>query len=275
MEIFVSQITGAMAVFLPKFLLAIFVFVVSLYLARLTKKPLEEVLQKRNVDQGAIGLLVEAVRWGIILFGTVFALQQFVDVATFLAGLGLLGFTVGFALQDVMKNFAAGVLILLQRPFVVGDAITVKEFDGSVIAIDLRSTELRTWDGRIVILPNADVINNAIINYTRSVLRRLEVPVGVAYETDLKLAQQVILETMQQMPGVLEEPAPFIVVNAFGESSIDLSAFYWIDTTQTGFLDGKNTGFKTIKAALDEHGIDIPFPIRTVLMPTKDIDDVN
>ena len=275
MDIFVSQLTGAMAVFLPKFLLAVFVFIVSLYLARLTKKPLEEVLQKRRVDPGAIGLLVEALRWGIILFGTIFALQQFVDVATFLAGLGLLGFTVGFALQDVMKNFAAGVLLLLQRPFVVGDAITVKEFDGSVMAIDLRSTEIRTWDGRIVILPNADVINNPIINYTRSVLRRLEVPVGVAYETDLKLAQQIILETMQQMPGVLEDPAPFIVVNAFGESSVDLSAFYWIDTAQTGFLDAKNTGFKMIKTALDEHGVDIPFPIRTVLMPTKDVDNVD
>ncbi len=102
-------------------------------------------------------------------------------MTAFLTGLGILGFTVGFALQDVMKNFAAGVLLLLQKPFRVGESISVAGFDGTVTAIDLRSTEIRTFDGRIVILPNADVLNHAIVNFTRSAHRRIELPVSVAY----------------------------------------------------------------------------------------------
>jgi small conductance mechanosensitive channel len=100
------------------------------------------------------------VLWSITIAGTITALERFFPVTAFLAGLGIIGFTVGFALQDIMKNFASGVILLLQQPFHVGETIGVKGFDGTVLAIDLRATEIKAADGRVVILPNADVLAN-------------------------------------------------------------------------------------------------------------------
>jgi small-conductance mechanosensitive channel len=194
------------------------------------------------------------------------AFQQFIDVTAFLAGLGIIGFTIGFALQDVMKNFASGVILLAQQPFRVGDSVEVGDYEGTVQAIDLRSTEIKTFDGRIAIVPNADVLNHAIVNYTRSVQRRIEVIVGVAQDTDLKLARDIALEAICAIPGYLEEPAAMVGFNTFGESAIYMSVFVWFDTSEASPLKARDAAIEVIKAAFDANKIDIPFPIRTVLI---------
>lgn len=251
---------------LPKLAVALLIFLVSLYLAKLVSGMLLRVLEQRKVNSGAERLVSETVRWSIIVYGSVMALQQFADVTAFLAGLGILGFTVGFALQDVMKNFAAGVLLLLQKPFRIGDNISVAGFDGTVTAIDLRSTEIRTFDGRTVIAPNADVLNHAIINFTRSVNRRVELPVGVTYGSDLEQVQNLAMEAIGQVPGLLADPAPQVVFRNFGDSSINFTIFYWVDTAQIGLFAAQDAGLKLIKRAFQEQGIEIPYPIRTVMM---------
>jgi len=265
----VSNMQDAVIAFLPKLFWAVVIFVSSLIVARLTSKLIKKVLERRRPDPSAVGLLTELARWGIIVFGAIMALQQFTDVTAFLAGLGILGFTVGFALQDVMKNFASGILLLLQRPFEVGDNISVGGFDGTVIDINLRATELRTFDGLCIIIPNSDALNHAITNLTRSVNRRIQVVVGVAYDTDLNKAHDAVLEAIELVPGLIKEPAPMVIFDSFGESSIDLTAYFWVDTTQIGFFAAKDAGVKFIKRTFDQHGIDIPFPIRTMLMPEK------
>lgn len=250
---------------LPKLAVALLIFLASLYLAKLTSGILLRALERRKVNSGAERLVSETIRWSIIIYGSVMALQQFADVTAFLAGLGILGFTVGFALQDVMKNFAAGVLLLLQKPFRIGDTISVASFDGIVAAIDLRSTEIRTFDGRAVIVPNADVLNHAIINFTRSVNRRIELPVSVAYGSDPEQVQKMVLEAVGQVPGLLDDPAPQVVVRNFGDSSINFTVFYWVDTARVGLFAAQDAGLKLIKRAFHEHNIEMPYPIHAAL----------
>ncbi len=255
----------ALAGVLPKLLWAAVIFVTSLYVARLAGQIMRKFLERRKPDPGAVGLLSEMTRWGIIIFGTITALQQFADVTTFLAGLGILGFTVGFALQDMMKNFAAGLLLLLQRPFVVGDKISVNGFDGTVIDINLRATELRTFDGLLVIIPNADTLTHPVINFTRSINRRIQVVVGVDYGSDLNLAREAAMGAIHEIPGMLDDPAPMVVFDTFGESSINMTVYYWVDTTQVGLFAARDEGVKLIKHAFDKHGIRIPYPVRTMI----------
>jgi small conductance mechanosensitive channel len=260
------EIEARLLDFLPRLGLAVIIFVVSLYLSKLFSGMVHRGLGNREQSPSATKLVVDITRWGILTLGTVMAIQQFVDVTAFLAGLGILGFTVGFALQDVMKNFASGVILLLQRPFRVGDSVEVGAYEGTVRTIDLRSTEIKTFDGRIAIIPNADVLNHAIVNYTRSVQRRIEVIVGVAYGTDLKLARDVALEAIRAVPGYLEDPAAIVAFKEFGESSIDMSVLVWFETGLANPLTARDAAIEEIKRAFDAHQIDIPFPIRTMMM---------
>jgi small conductance mechanosensitive channel len=252
--------------FLPKLLLALVIFFVSLYLSKIISAMVRRALQKRDPVPNATNLLVDITRLGVLSFGTIMAFQQFVDVTAFLAGLGIIGFTVGFALQDVMKNFASGIILLVQQPFRVGDSVAVGDYEGTVQAIDLRSTEIKTFDGRIAIVPNADVLNHVIVNYTHSLQRRIEVVVGVAYGTDLKLARDVALEAIHAVPGYLEDPAAMVVFKEFGESSVDMSVFVWFDTAQSSPLKARDGAIESIKLAFDAHNIEIPFPVRTMLV---------
>jgi small conductance mechanosensitive channel len=251
--------------FLPRLGLAALIFFVGLYLSKAVSGMVRRTLESREPSPAATRLIVDLTRWGILTLGVIMAFQQFVDVTAFLAGLGILGFTVGFALQDVMKNFASGVILLAQQPFRVGDAVAVDAFEGTVRAIDLRSTEIETFDGRIAILPNADVLNQAIVNYTRSVRRRIEVLVGVAYGTDLKLARDVALEALQQVPGYLQDPPAQVVFKDFSDFSLNVSVFVWVDTRQAGPLKARDAAIEAVKQAFDRHNIEIPYPTRTVI----------
>lgn len=254
---------------IPNILTAFGIFIVSLYFARILSKVIRRVLEARKAPEGVTHLLSQLTHGAIIVIGTITALQRFFDVTAFLAGLGILGFTVGFALQDVMKNFAAGVILLIQQPFHIDEFIGVAGFDGQVLEIDLRATEMRALDGRIVSIPNADVLANPIVNYTRANRRRIELPVGVGYNTDTELARKVVLDAIYNVPGFMDDPAPMVVFANFGDSALDLNTYFWVDTSVIGPIDAKDAAFTLIKNALDKEGIDIPFPIRTVYMHSE------
>ncbi|HAV79027.1 MAG TPA: hypothetical protein DCX53_16880 [Anaerolineae bacterium] len=250
---------------LPNILTALAILIVSIYLARVFSKILRRAMGKSKATQNVINLLADTTRWTIIIIGIITALQRFFDVTAFLAGLGILGFTVGFALQDVMKNFAAGIILLIQQPFEVDETIGVAGFDGTVLEIDLRATEMRALDGRIVSIPNAEVLAHPIVNYTRAERRRIELPVGVGYSTDTETARRIVLDAIQNVPGFVAEPAPMVGFSNFGDSALQLDTYFWIDTSKTNPIAAKDSAFTLIKASLDKEGIDIPFPIRTVI----------
>jgi len=269
MEVYINTFIDNLINGIPNLLTALGIFIVSLYFGRVLSRVVDRVLKARKAPEGVTRLLVDTTRVFVVIIGVITALQRFFDVTAFLAGLGIIGFTVGFALQDVMKNFAAGVILLIQQPFRIDEFIGVAGFDGQVLEIDLRSTEMRALDGRIVSIPNAEVLAHPIINYTRAERRRIELPVGVAYNTDPDTARKAVLDAIPNVPGYMAEPAPIIGFSNFGDSALQLDTYFWIDTSKTNPLAAKDAAFSLIKSALDKQGIDIPFPIRTVYMHSQ------
>lgn len=264
MEKYFDQLIAFFMAGAPKLLSALLIFIVSLYFARLISNFLRRVLQKRRAPAGVVQLLGQLTLWSIVVAGIITALQLFVDVTAFLAGLGILGFTVGFALQDIMKNFASGVILLLQQPFHVGETIGVKGFDGTVLAIDLRSTEMRATDGRVVILPNADVLANPIINYSRANQRRVELSLNLSHTSEPDSVRKIILDAIEGVPGFVKEPAPVIVFNSLTDHAVELNANFWVDVTKNDPFHAKDAVLLSVMSAFSEQGIEIPHPAQSV-----------
>jgi small conductance mechanosensitive channel len=263
MHFFDQLIDGIVAGF-PNFLTALIIFVASLYFARMMSGLLRRALTRLNPPANVTNLLAQLARWTIILAGTITALQRLFDVTAFLAGLGIIGFTIGFALQDVMKNFAAGIILLVQKPFSVGEVIGVNGFDGTVLEINLRTTEMKALDGRLITMPNADVLSNPIINYTRADRRRVDLSVGVAYDSDTELVRRLVLDAIRNVPGFVKEPAPSVGFSSFGDSAMELNANFWIDVGMTNPPAAKDSAFTLVKSAFDEKEIGIPLVTRTL-----------
>ncbi|MBP7961739.1 MAG: mechanosensitive ion channel [Caldilineaceae bacterium] len=260
-----NQLFTQFILFLPSLILALVLFGLTFVAASLLAQAVRRTMTNRNADKELTQLFATLTRWGLITLGTIVALQQInFNVTAFLTSLGIIGFTIGFAIQDVSKNFMAGILLLLQEPFKIGDAITVAGYTGTVRTVNLRATMLRTVEGTDVIIPNADVYTSAIVNFGPTI-RRLDLTVGVAYGSDLDLVALTSVQAIADLPGLLADPAPKAVFNNFGDSSIDFTLYYWVDTKQTGVLDAKDWGVRALKVAFERAGIEIPFPVRTLL----------
>jgi small conductance mechanosensitive channel len=254
--------------FLPKLLAALFIFLVGIYLANVVTGLVRKGLERRRVNPEVTKVITQVTRWALMLLVAVTALQQVdFNLTAFITGLGIIGFTIGFALKDISENFVAGMMLLLQRPFELGDVVEIEDFRGRVTDVSLRATEMQTLDGQNVILPNGLVYTSPIINYTRSPLSRIALDVGVGYDSDLEQVRQVAVETVSALPTVLDQPAPYVVFKSFGESSIDLTVFYWIDDRETPQFRASDLALPSLKEAFAREGIDIPYPIRTVQLP--------
>ena len=264
MEYYWNQLIAIFITNIPKLLTALAIFIVSLYLARLLSNLLRRVLHTRKAPEGVTHLLAQLTLWTIIIIGTITALQRFFEVTAFLASLGIIGFTIGFALQDVMKNFASGIILLLQQPFHVGESIELAGFEGTVLAIDLRATEIRASDGRIVILPNASVLANPIVNYTRAGQRRVDLSLNLSHGTDPNIARQIILEAIEEVPGFVRKPEPVIVFDNLTSSALTLTVNFWIDVSETNPAQAKDAVLLKVKSAFNQQGIEIPHPVQAV-----------
>lgn len=253
--------------FLPELITALVIFIISIYLAGVLARIVQRALQRREADPEMSLLVTKITRWAIVILGLVISLEQIgFDLSAFLAGLGILGFTLGFALQDVSKNFVAGMLLLVQQPFDIGDDIEVSGYGGTVLDVDLRATEIRTFDGKHVLVPNGEVLTSAIINFTRASKRRIKLDVGVAYGSDLEQVTKTALEAVAGIPGVLSDPSPQVVFNNFGASSVDFALFYWIDVANNGVNPATDAGVKAVHDAFEAKGIEIPYPVQTVYL---------
>lgn len=243
--------------FLPKLFIALLIFLAARLISSWVTKSLRRTVERREMDREMIVLLEMLTRWGILSLGVVLAIEQIAPgkISALLAGLGIAGFTIGFALQDVAKNFIAGILLLVQQPFDIGDGISVGDQSGTVLNISLRATELRSWDGLYVVIPNADVYMSSITNYSRAPNRRIGFELHVALGTDLERVTTTVLAALKDLPGLLEEPAPQVVFSAFGGSSLDFQVYYWIDTAAVEYTGSQDAGGKLINTALEEAGI--------------------
>jgi small conductance mechanosensitive channel len=264
MQNYIDRFIDAFILGIPNLLTALVIFIVSLYLARVMSNLLRRVLDRRKAPAGVTQLLAQLTLWSVIIAGTITALQRFFNVTAFLAGLGILGFTIGFALQDVMKNFASGIILLLQQPFHVGETIGVKGFDGVVLAIDLRATEMRAADGRLIILPNADVLANPIINYSRADHRRVDLSLNLPHASEPETIRRIFLDAIQGVPGFLNEPGPVIVFSNLTNAAVELTANFWVDVRKNDPVQAKDAVLLKLKSALKEEGIEIPHPVQAV-----------
>lgn len=265
-EVFQDWLVSAVQ-FLPKIIAGVIIFVLTLFLSGLAAKWIKKVANKKIESEEILQLISTVTRWGVIIMGTVLALSQVdFDVTGFVAGLGIAGVTIGFAMQDIAKNFISGLLLLIRQPFQLGDYIKVNDLSGTVKEINIRDTVIETFSGELVIVPNTQVFENPIINNTSSQFRRAAVSIGLGYEEDTDQAVEVFLETINSVPGVAEDPKPSILADSLGDSALMLSARFWIDQHENSFLDVQSEVVKAIKLASEKHGINLPYPVQTVLL---------
>ena len=240
------------------------VFLVAVLLAVVLRR-----LLVRTVDREAsrhlgrvLGRFLSVVVVGV---GAVYALDIVgVRIGPLLGALGVGGIALAFAAQDILQNLIAGVMLQIRHPFRIGDQIGSKDFEGVVDDINLRTVELTTYDGLTVYLPNADVLKNPIVNYTRTPVSRTELIVGVAYDTDLERAREVLIGACVATEGVRDHPVPEAWVFEFGESSIDIAVRYWHPADIASRWRVRSAVAISVKRALDEAGMTIPFPQRTL-----------
>ena len=267
MSLILQELLLKFLTYLPKAIVSMVVLVIGVYLSGLISKGMRKVLEKRGTDHEVNLVITNITRWTVLGLGVFVALQQMgFDLSAFLVSLGVVGFTIGFALQDISKNFVAGMLLLVQQPFDIGNAIEVAGYSGTVVDVDLRATEIRTFDGKTVLIPNTDVYTNPITNFSREIHRRLDLTVGVAYGTDLELARAAALEAVARVEGVLADPASQLVFNNFGDSSIDFTLYFWVNTDESGIFAAKDAAVIAINRAFEAQQIEIPYPVQTVLM---------
>ena len=253
--------------FLPKLITAIVIFIITLIVAAWLAKLTAKALQRRNMDAELILLSRRIVRITVVVFGTIQALAVVdFNLTGFVAGLGIVGFTIGFALQDVTKNFVAGILLLIQQPFDLGDSIEVAGYRGRVTDITLRTTEIRTWDGLDVLIPNGDVYVKAITNFSRDPRRRLEINVSVDRDWDFDQLSDTVLGSLAGGTGVLTEPQSEAVWTSSTEGKAELSAFYWVDSSEVDLRSAQNRGLAAVRSALSGIGEDFSFSVKAPLL---------
>jgi small-conductance mechanosensitive channel len=162
------------------------------------------------------------------------------------------------------KNFISGLLLLYRQPFIIGDAVKISTFTGVITEINIRDTVLKTYDGELVIIPNQEVFENPIVNYTHTKLRRQQVTIGLGYEEDSEKAQKLFLSVVQEVEGVEPTPAPSIYVSELGESALILKVYYWCDQKEENIFDVQSKVITAIKKVSEENGINLPYPIQTI-----------
>ncbi len=189
-----------------------------------------------------------------------------IDIGALIAALGLTSLAIGLALKDTIENAITGVLLLIQRPFKVGDVIKVSDVTGIVADVAIRTTNIKTFDGLHVLIPNRHVYNEVITNWSYYPTRRVTMTVGVAYETDLAQAYRVLSEAVAATPGVLAEPTPAVSFEGFDDSSIRMVFRFWIEWQNTNAVSLQTQLTQVIMEVARREGINIPFPIRTVML---------
>lgn len=208
-------------------------------------------------------------QWAMLLLGLLIAVTiafPSFTPANLISALGITGIAIGFAFKDIFENFLAGILILATEPFRIDDQIVFGAYEGTIERIETRATKLRTYDGRLVVIPNAELFKASVIVNTASPTRRLEYDVGIGNGDDIQLAKKLMLEVARNAEGVVPDPPPDVLVVDYGDSSIKIRVRWWINPPRRAdALDIKDRILEGIKAALTKNGIDLPFPTTQVL----------
>jgi small conductance mechanosensitive channel len=253
---------------LPNIALAALILVLGIFVAKLIRKISLRLIRKVShfdTINSLFSSVVYAISLGVVFFVVLSVLQLDKAVTSILAGAGILGLALAFAFQDIAANFMSGIFLSFRRPLAVGDIVKTNDHMGVVEEINLRDTMIRTFQGQRVIIPNKDVFQNTIENYTVLGRRRLDLSVGVSYGDDLRKVKEVTIKAAERVS--VRSPADDITLyfEEFGDSSINFSLRLWLNATdQPTYLQGRHEAIMYIKEAYDANDIMIPFPIRTL-----------
>ncbi|MCM1106222.1 MAG: mechanosensitive ion channel family protein [Blautia sp.] len=258
---YLEGLVPSLLAFLLQLALAIIVLFIGSRIVKAIVRMVEKSMQKGHAEAGVITFLCSLIRYSLYFVLVMLILSGFgVTTSSVVAVLGSAGLTLGLALQGSLSNFAGGVLIMLLKPFVVGDYISDSGSgkEGTVAEITTFYTKLLSADNKVIIIPNGNLSNDCITNYTSMKKRRVDILVGVDYRTNLAEAKRVLLGVVEKEPGVLSGEPVDIFVDALAESSVNLGVRVWVGTDD--YWHTRWRLLENIKNALDENGILIPFP---------------
>ena len=274
----ISTLLTDLVASLPNLFVGLIVFIIFAVLARWLSRQVFELMLKTGRSANGATIFQLLTRWIMLAMGALIALSIALpsfSPADLIQILGIGGVAVGFAFRDIFENFLAGLIILLTDAFRIGDQIVVNDLEGTVEKIHTRATTIRTYDGREIILPNAELFTNAVTVNTSSSRRRSQFEVGIGYESDIDAAIRVVKDALYNVDGILPEPEPEVLVSALDSSSVNLKAYWWTAAAQREVVHTQSEVVRAIKYALDENDINIPFPIRTIFLNQENVDKVD
>ncbi len=264
-----SQVTEILVKYGPKLIGAIVVLLLGSWVIRWIMRGVRKLMDKRNIDESLKPFLRSLIRTILraLLYISVLGMVG-IEMTSFIAILGAAGLAVGMALSGTLQNFAGGVMILLFKPFKVGDVIETQGYIGSVKEIQIFNTYLKTGDAKIIIIPNGGLANSSMINYSTEEARRVEWTFGIAYGDNVEKARQVILALAKEDERIRQDPEPFVGVTALADSSVNLVTRVW-----TSVADYWGVYFEMnekVYNAFTKEGINIPFPQMDVHVRKED-----
>lgn len=256
---------------LPNIILALVVGIGIFYLSKAVRVLITRYLLARWQNEELKKIFGKVIQIIVICLGFIFALSIVnldKTVTSILAGVGVIGLALGFAFQDIAANFISGVFLASSKPFQVDDIIEVNGIQGFIQEITLRTTTVKTFQGNDVIIPNTDLFQNPVTNFTSSQERRIDLEVGVSYSDNLQNVKKVSIEAIRGIKGLQEGKDINVLFTEFGGSSINLEVRFWTPNgSKANWLQVRSDAIEAIKTAYDAEGISIPFPIRTLEWP--------
>ncbi len=262
-QLYTQQLTDLAFKLLPQLLLAIVVLILGLWAIKFLGRGINRALEKSKVDVSLQKFLVSLISIGFKIL-LLISIASMLGIATtsFVTIIGAMGLAVGLALQGSLANFAGGVLILLLKPFKVGDVIDAQGFIGKVDQIQIFNTILKTFDNKTIFIPNAALSNGNITNYSIEPTRRVDMTFGIGYNDDLKKAKQILTEMVEKDERILKEPAPTVALAELGDSSVNFAVRVWVK--QEDFWNVYYDFQENVKLTFDAQDISIPYPQRDV-----------
>lgn len=255
---------------LPSIVMAIVVLILFVILSRVGKNVVRRIASRFVDDrtlQSLFGTLTATIIIAVGLFAAAAIVFPGLEAGDLVSVLGLSSVAVGFAFKDIFQNFLAGVLILSRRPFRLGDQIRTGEHEGTVDEISFRNTVITTYDGERVIIPNSDIFSNPVKVRTANDTRRSEFITGISYGDSIAEAREVIRKALGEIEAISSEPEPTVRAWEHGSDSVNLQVRYWTKSSMADVVGVRGEVAEKVKDALDEAGITIPFPQRTLHFP--------
>lgn len=263
MDINVDSIQGWISLYAINIIGAILIFIVGKWLSRRIANLLAKIMEKNNVDPTLVNFLTNLTYYTLVVLVIIAAAGKLgINTTSFLTIIGAAGLAVGLALKDSLSNFAAGVMLVMFRPFTIGDVVSTAGITAKVEKITIFNTLFCTPDNQLVIVPNNKIISDIITNINAKDTRRVDFVVGISYSDDMEQTKEILERLAQEDNRVLKDPATTIAVAELADSSVNLVFRPWVKTAD--YWDVKFALTERIKNALDEAGISIPFPQQDV-----------